>query len=248
MQSLYIAVQPVGSGFAKALQQALRAKVVNKIYRVDHQRAAYLTARHPRNECFQVTPQTRNKIEQFKAFGEAGVSCPKWSLTAQGVNGLGCTTVFARTLVNSTGGKGIVEIQVDPTGATQYVAAPLYTEYVPKKAEYRVHVFNGQVIDIQQKKKKREFNQDNRDTRVRNLANGYVYTREGVVAPPDLADLAVAAVRAVGYSYGAVDAIFNERRGACFVLEVNSRPGLMGTTLDKYTNALINQFNLTRKP
>ena len=121
--------------------------------------------------------------------------------------------------------------------------APLYTEYIPKKAEYRVHVFNGEVIDIQQKKKKREFNQDNRDTRIRNLSNGYIYSRDGIVPPDGVSDLAINAVSAVGYSYGAVDIIFNERRNACYA-EVGG-PGLIDTTLERYSEALINQFNLT---
>ena len=243
MKSLYIAVQPVGSGFAKALQQELSKKVVNKIYRVDHNRAA----RHRilRRNVFQVTPSTLNKVQQFNAFTTQNVSCPKYTTDAQRVRELG-RTVFARTLINSTGGKGIIEC--DTTLDTPIPRAPLYTEYIPKKAEYRVHVFNGQVIDIQQKKKRREFNQDNRDTRIRNLSNGYIYSRDGIVPPDGLSDLAIRAVSAVGYSYGAVDIIFNERRNACYVLEVNSRPGLMNTTLERYSEALINQFNLTRKP
>lgn len=242
MKSLYIAVQPVGSGFAKALQQELSKKVVNKIYRVDHNRAA----RHRilRRNVFQVTPSTLNKVQQFNAFTTQNVSCPKYTTDAQRVRELG-RTVFARTLINSTGGKGIIEC--DTTLDTPIPRAPLYTEYIPKKAEYRVHVFNGQVIDIQQKKKRREFNQDNRDTRVRNLANGYVYTRDGVIPPADLVDLAVRAVAAVGYSYGAVDLIYNEKRNQCYALECNSRPGLMGTTLDKYADALITLFNLEKK-
>lgn len=243
MTSLYIAVNPVGSKFAKALQGALREKVVNKIYRVDHQRAAYLTARYPRNECFQVTRQTKDKIAQFRAFTEANVSCPRFATSLEEARQIDCRVLFARTLTNSTGGRGIVEFERDSADAPR---APLYTEYIPKKAEYRAHVFAGQVIDVQQKRKKRDF-QANRDTHIRNLHNGYVYTRDGIVKPAGLDDLAVAAVQAVGYSYGAVDIIYNERRNQCYVLEVNSRPGLMGTTLEKYSEALINTFNLTRK-
>lgn len=243
MSSLYIVVRPVGSGFAKALQQALRGKVVNKIYRVDHARSVALTRRYPRNLTFQVTPQTLNKVQQFNAFSAAQVSCPKFTTQPDQVATLG-GTVFARTLINSTGGAGIVEFEYRAGEAVP--PAPLYTEYIPKKAEYRVHVFNGQVIDVQQKKKKRGFDNE-RDTRIRNLVNGYVYTRDGITPPDGMGQLAVRAVTAVGYNYGAVDIIYNERRNQCFVLEVNSRPGLMGTTLDKYSDALINQFNLTRK-
>jgi len=243
--TLFISVNPVGSKFAKALQSALREKVVDKVFRVDHQRARQKVQRFgpQRAKVFNVTQQTLNKVQQFQRFTDAGVSCPKFATSLEEARRIDCKTLFARTLINATSGRGIVEFERDSENAPR---APLYTEYIPKKAEYRAHVFNGQVIDIQQKKKKREFQAD-RDTRVRNLANGYIYTRDGITPPPDLVDLAIRAVSAVGYDYGAVDIIFNERRGACFVLEVNSRPGLMGTTVEKYTDALINSFNLRRK-
>jgi RimK-like ATP-grasp domain len=237
--TLFISVNPVASKFAKALQTALRAKVVDKIYRVDHHRAQ----QKRRANIFYVTPQTLNKIEQFSAFQQANVSCPKAAVTTEGARNLNVKTLFARTLINSTGGRGIIEFE---SSKEVYPRAPLYTEYIPKKAEYRVHVFNGQVIDVQQKKKRREFGAE-RDTRIRNLANGYVYTRDGIVPPTGLGDLAINAVNAVGYVYGAVDIIYNEKRNQCYTLEVNSRPGLLGTTLDKYTDALINTFNLRRK-
>ena len=124
--------------------------------------------------------------------------------------------------------------------------APLYTEYIPKKSEYRFHVFGGEVIDVQQKRKKRGF-ESTRDTRIRNVNNGYVYCRDGINPPNGAADLAIRAVAACGYEYGAVDLIYNEKRDQCYVLEVNSRPGLMGTTLEKYAEALINMYNLRSK-
>ena len=122
--------------------------------------------------------------------------------------------------------------------------APLYTEYIPKRAEYRFHVFGGRVIDVQEKRKKRDFG-DDRNTRIRNVNNGYVYCRDGVNPPDGAADLAVRAVAALGYQYGAVDVIYNERRNQCYVLEVNSRPGIINSTCDAYVNAIIEKFNLT---
>ena len=79
------------------------------------------------------------------------------------------------------------------------------------------------------------------------MANGYVYTRGGIVSPDGMGDLAIRAVAALGYQYGAVDIIYNEKRNQCFVLEVNSRPGLMGTTVERYADALINMYDLQRK-
>lgn len=242
-KAFYIAVDPVGSKFAKAIQGSVKAKVANKVFRVSQQRAAAKAQKG--RSYFQVTPYVLNKIQQFQKFTEHGVSCPAWTTDRQKASELGSKVVFARTLINSTGGRGIVEVNLE--AGEQLVAAPLYTAYIPKKAEYRLHVFGDKVIDIQQKKKKREFNAEERDTRVRNLHNGYVYCRDGIVPPAGIQDLAVKAVKAVGYKYGAVDVIYNEKQDKCFVLEVNSRPGLMGTTVENYADALVNMFDLRRK-
>lgn len=255
-----IVVDPVASGFAKALQRALRERVNNKIYRrlspktVPARRTIISrkgnVLRRGRVEhirpFFSVTQRVLNKVEQFRQFVAAGVTCPKWTTDPNAVtrNELG-RRVFARTLINSTNGRGILEIDLEDDN-TVIPHAPLYTEYIPKKAEYRFHVFNGEVIDIQQKKKKREFEHE-RDTRIRNLNNGYIYCRDGVVPPDGAANLAVRAVEACGYTYGAVDIIYNEKRNQSFVLEVNSRPGLMGTTLAKYADAIIKAFDLDVK-
>lgn len=253
-----IVVNPVGSKFAKALQRALVYKVDNPVYRraspkqivarapVISRRGNVLRAGRSssvRNH-FLVTQRPLNKVEQFEKFTEQGISCPRFTLTSANVGELG-KTVFARTLINATNGRGIVEFE--PASGGPIPRAPLYTEYIPKKAEYRFHVFGSDVIDIQQKKKKREFNEDERDTRIRNLHNGYIYSRDGVNPPNGAADLAIRAVAALGYQYGAVDLIYNEKRNQCYVLEVNSRPGLMNTTLERYCNAIIEMFNLEKK-
>ncbi len=232
--SFFIVVNPVGSKFAKALQSALRDKTTANVLRTNRVREG---------RSFIVTTNPLNKIEQFTRFS-GRVSSPKFARSIQDAKALECRTLFARTIVNGTNGRGIIEFNQDDA---QYPVAPLYTEYIPKKAEYRVHVFNGEVIDIQQKKKSRSFNNELRDTRVRNTNNGYVYCRDGIDPPDGIAPLALSAVAACGYQYGAVDIIFNEKRNQCYVLEVNSRPGLMGTTLDKYSDAIIKTFNLERK-
>lgn len=254
-----IVVNPVGSKFAKALQRALVDKVDNPVYRraspkiVPAKRTIISRKgnilRQGRSQSvrqhFLVTQRPLNKVEQFERFQRNQISCPRSAQTPGEAYALDVRTLFARTLINSTNGKGIIEFERGD--GTKYPVAPLYTEYIPKKAEYRFHVFGDQVIDIQQKKKKIGFDEAQRDTRIRNLHNGYIYSRDGVNPPNGAADLAVRAVAALGYQYGAVDLIYNEKRNQCYVLEVNSRPGLMGTTLDKYADALINLFNLERK-
>jgi len=253
-----IVVNPVGSKFAKALQRALVDKVESPVYRraspkILPARRAVVSRkgnvlRQGRSQSvrqhFLVTQRPLNKVEQFEKFTEQGISCPRFTLTSANVGELG-KTVFARTLINATNGRGIVEFE--PASGGHIPRAPLYTEYIPKKAEYRFHVFGSDVIDIQQKKKKREFNEDERDTRIRNLHNGYIYSRDGVNPPNGAADLAIRAVAALGYQYGAVDLIYNEKRNQCYVLEVNSRPGIINSTCDSYANAIIDYYGLTRK-
>ena len=234
VKPFFISVVPIGSKFAKALQQALQSKVVARVLR---------TRTPKEGRSFNVIINPLNKIEQFNKFLQNNISSPKFALNVEGVKEFNSKFAFARTIINGTNGRGIIEFERD---SEHYPEAPLYTEYIPKKSEYRVHVFNGEVIDIQQKKKRRGFTGD-RDTRVRNVVNGYVYCRDGIDPPDGITSLAIAAVNACGYLYGAVDIIYNEKRDQCYVLEVNSRPGLMGTTLDKYTNAIIKMFNLEKK-
>jgi hypothetical protein len=229
---LFIAVDPANSKFAKALALELNEQG-HKTLRCSSKRGDDHSRRG--RKVFRITQNPLDKIQQLTRFKDNNVSCPLFTTNAGDLASWDVTTVFARTLVNSTGGKGIVEFERQ---GGMVPRAPLYTAYVPKKAEFRVHVFNQKVIDVQQKKKRSGFNADERNTRVRNLANGYVYTREGVVSPTGMHDLAIAAVAALGYQYGAVDIIYNERQDKCFVLEVNSRPGIMGTTLQKYVNAI----------
>lgn len=230
----------IGSKFVKTLRDGLEEQYNVKVFR------RKIPKRLPNGrirEHFAITTNPLDKIQQFTRFTNAQVSCPKWCTRSQDIGNLESKTVFARTLVNSTGGRGIVEFEPETMATPR---APLYTEYIPKKAEYRFHVFNGEVIDVQQKKKKREFERD-RDTRIRNLNNGYVYCRDNVVPPAGSDRLAIQAVQALGYRYGAVDLIYNEKRNQCYVLEVNSRPGLMGTTLDKYVSAIGRSLNLEQK-
>lgn len=247
-----IVVNPVGSKFAKALQQALQGKVTNKVFRrltpkqvkpLISRKGNILRPGYTRQH-FKVTINPLNKVEQFERFKSQQVACPGFATTQEGARALEAKVLFARTLINSTNGRGIVEFGRD---AGEYPRAPLYTEYIPKKAEYRFHVFHGEVIDVQEKRKKREFSSDDRNTRVRNVNNGYVYCRDNLSPPIDAAGLAIRAVSACGYEYGAVDIIYNQKRNQCYVLEVNSRPGLMGTTLDKYSEALIKKYQLVRK-
>jgi glutathione synthase/RimK-type ligase-like ATP-grasp enzyme len=138
--------------------------------------------------------------------------------------------VVCRTLLSGHSGAGIV-IATTPE---ELVDAPLYTQFIEKDKEYRVHVFNGFIIDYQQKKRRRgvECNDD-----VRNHHTGWVYARTDVVLPEGVATNAIRAVSSLGLDFGAVD-LCTDRNGNVFVFEVNTAPGITGSTLDKYVEAI----------
>ena len=179
-----------------------------------------------------------NKLGAFQKFLAEGVSIPDFTTdrhVAAGWISDGCVVV-CRTVLNGHSGRGIVLADT----IDKLVNAPLYTKYKKKRKEFRVHVFKGQVIDTAEKRKRRVENPPAFDGYVRNLANGWVFCRDNIVKPTDLDGVAVAACRALGLDFGAVDVIWNERENKCFVLEVNTAPGLQGTTLTNYTNAIYN--------
>lgn len=179
-----------------------------------------------------------NKLRAFQLFKQHGVSTPEWtSLHATALEWIqGGAVVVCRTLLNAHSGRGIV---LANTG-DQLVNAPLYVKYKKKLKEYRVHVFQGQVIDVSEKRKRLTNVVDRFDGQIRNLNNGWVFCRDGISEPVDLRSLSVSACAALNLDFGAVDVIYNGKDNKCYVLEVNTAPGLVGTTLTKYIDVCFN--------
>ncbi len=217
----------MGSRGAKALADTLSKKLGYKVWRVTPEKVRG-------RKTFQLKPGTPKDV-QLNQFANNGVNCPEFTSDINVAHGwiADGDAVMCRTLLRASEGRGIVVAEQ----IEDLVPARLYTRYVKKKAEFRVHVLNGEVIDVQAKRKRRDFGGD-RDTKVRNLANGYVFCRDGIVEPAGLRDVAINATRAVGYDLGAVDIAYNERSNRLVVLEVNANPGMQGTTLEKYAEAI----------
>jgi D-alanine-D-alanine ligase-like ATP-grasp enzyme len=98
------------------------------------------------------------------------------------------------------------------------------------------------LIAWQEKKRKLGVPDDEVNWQIRNNANGFVYVREDVNPDQRAIDLAIAAVKVLGLDMGAVDLIFNEKQDKWFLLEVNTAPGLEGTTPHDYATAIRKEF------
>lgn len=162
-----------------------------------------------------------NKLRAFQKMSEAAVSIPEYTATAPTV--LDGQIWFARTQVQGSGGEGIVVIR----HGDSVPVAPLYVRYVRKTAEFRIHVCNGTVIFVQQKRRKSGLEQSADQKLIRNHGNGWVF------CPVELdqvqqawKDEAVKATQALGLDFGAVDCIVGRGDGRLYVLELNTAPGL----------------------
>ena len=141
--------------------------------------------------------------------------------------------IYCRSTTTGHSGRGIVIANT----VNELIDAPLYTVATKHKYEYRVHVFKNKVIDVQQKKKR---NGTIGGSGIRNYSNGWVYARANVTPPDELLSSACKAVSLLGLDFGAVDIGHRLIDNKLFVFEVNTAPGLTGTTLSKYAQAFNN--------
>lgn len=181
-----------------------------------------------------------NKIESFKCFREHKVPHPDWTLDENEAKKWHAddNVVYTRTKLTGHSGEGIV-LQTRGGVWIEVASAKVHTKRFNGKEEYRIHVFNGEIIHTQQKKRKADSKSDT-DFYVKNLANGYIFAINDVRAPDVVNQAAIAAVVALGLNFGAVDLAYSVKADTATVFEVNTRPNLTGTTLTKYAEAFSN--------
>lgn len=145
--------------------------------------------------------------------------------------------VVCRTILNGHSGQGIVIANNE----SELVDAPLYVKYMKKKHEYRVHVGKVEgrknpdtIIAVQRKARNKSVPDELVNWHVRNHANGFIFARNESTAPVAVLDAARQAFEFTGLDFGAVDVIYNERDNKAYVLEINTAPGLAGSTVDDY--------------
>lgn len=175
-----------------------------------------------------------DKLRTFKALAAAEVSHVPFTTSKEVAAGWQAENkvVFARTTKGHSG-HGITV--VNP--GEPLPDSPLYTCYVKKRKEFRVHVVGEQVVDVAEK---RRVKGADHDPLIRSHERGWVFCREHITEPDNLRGVSQSAVKALGLDFGAVDIIWNESQNKCYVLEINSAPGIEGTTIGSYKNAIEN--------
>jgi len=140
--------------------------------------------------------------------------------------------IVARTILNGHSGAGIVLCN----DRASLVDAPLYTRYLKKKDEYRVHLgltsSGTTIISVQRKARRLDHSSPN--WQVRNHANGFNYVRDTCLPPQPVIEVATTVFEASDLDFGAIDVVFNEQMNKAWVLEINTAPGLEGQTVTDY--------------
>jgi D-alanine-D-alanine ligase-like ATP-grasp enzyme len=234
-----------GSRSARALADALGGRVLRKRNSTYRQRPQDLIINWGASDSPFVGPRVANhalavnaasnKLTSLRMLEDAGIRVPPFWTRREDIPA-DAYPVVCRTILNGSGGRGIV-ITND---AAPLVNAPLYTKYIKKQDEYRIHCFRTpghppQVLSTQ--RKARRNGEENVNYQIRNLENGFVFVRDGVHPPQDVITQATSALEALSLAFGAVDVIWNNHLQQAFVLEVNTAPGLEGQTVEDYANA-----------
>jgi hypothetical protein len=219
----------LGSASAKRLAQGLSTRLGYKVYRS--------IKTFPKKQALRYGEGV-NKIQQYEWFLANNIPALEFTydktVVQQWIND-DCI-VFSRGLLNASCGKGI-QVWDQLNGWDGVVDAPVYTKYKKKKREFRVHVFRDSVVRVVEKKLRKDWNGP-RESKIRNLANGYVFC-SCTDEPEGLRPLAIKAAGVVGSDFRGVDIGFNEHKQELFVIEVNSAPGIEGSNVEAYIEAIL---------
>lgn len=236
-----------GSASAKALADALgikRIKHEGPQLRVDtilnwgasRIERAHVAANGVINRPQAITKAV-NKLEAFKCL-DGHVPIPEWTESVDVANKWFAegSTVVGREKLNGHSGEGIRLFNKEICDCIEMEDGdiPLYTKYIPKKEEYRLHVFRDRVFFVQRKARHKDVPDEQVNWKVRNHGNGFIFAHIGVDVPDVAKQAAITAVQTLGLDFGAVDLIWNQKEDKYYVIEVNTACGLEGTTLDKY--------------
>jgi len=230
-----------GSKSAKALALAIKGRVLKHVGSVFKPRPSDVIVNWGSSSCPVFQPattlnanveQAQNKLTAFKIMRDAGVCVPPfWEKMDEVPDDV--FPVMCRTLLSGHSGAGIVVA----TDAATLVPAPLYTQYIKKKHEYRVHIFNDKAFFVQRKARKLSIYDPN--WMIRNLEGGFVFVEaEFSDVPPAVVEQSIMAIKSLGLNFGGVDVMWNAHDQQAYVLEVNTACGLEERTANKYAQAI----------
>lgn len=175
-----------------------------------------------------------NKLDFFK--GCLGLEAPRLPFWTTAKNQAEAWlsaghVVIARTKLEAAKGQGLVVCK-NPLDIPD---AKLYTVKVSSTEEYRVYMFNGEVLDARVKLLAQNKQPDSDGMRYGEQYEFCPLRRE---LPEDVKEQARRAIKKTGLLTGGVDVLFDSTTETATVLEVNTAPYVGEGTAEKYAEAL----------
>lgn len=182
----------------------------------------------------QAIALSSNKLNMLRAFRACGVKTPRfWS--HQEFGSVTSFPVIVRYRSHTQGQNFYVcnnRSELEHYRRDGYHAL----EVIKKHNEYRVFIWNGQVLEVNRKHRDEDEAPPAMNEIIRNYKNGWWF-KVVTIYPPEIITEALKAVRAVGLHFGAVDICSTEAGGVC-VFEVNSAPGLIARKAEMVAAAI----------
>lgn len=174
-----------------------------------------------------------DKLRALTALAAAGVRVPEFTTTAPSVG------TWLGRLRHGYGGRDIALRASYPAPPSEeeraYYQRDFYTKYIPNRREYRIHVFDGEVIRVQGKYL--DFPDQHTVPQIKNYAQGFRFRTPERQLNSSRLTAATQSVEALGLVFGAVDLLVGED-GLEYVLEVNTAPKLAPLTCSQYAEAI----------
>lgn len=176
-----------------------------------------------------------NKETALVTFKENGIRIPK-TMKAAEVKPEDFP-VLGRKAHHIAGNDIILCLQKNDLDEASKLGCTHFTKYIPTRTEFRIHVWEDQVIKVSEKVLTEP--ERCKDPWIRNYDEGYTFVSPKTKLSGQARGMAVDAVNCLGLTFGAVDLLLGDD-GLVYVLEVNTAPGLQtDSSLDAYVNKLM---------
>lgn len=191
--------------------------------------SGYVPRNGPINSRSSINENT-DKYQSLRSFDDAGIPVPGYTRDRDEISETFGYPALGRADSHTRGEDINLILQWRDAYLTD--GNDYFVEYIPTDLEYRMHVIDGEVVQVHEKRLRSEA--DNHPF-IRNHETGWVFVEPRDEEPAH--DIAIDAVGCLGLDFGAVDVIRGED-GEEYVLEVNTAPSLDEANLRRYGDAL----------
>ena len=174
-----------------------------------------------------------NKVHCLNIWRQRELPCPKVLTNEECIDLLKRGKRILVRENHTFGGRGIDLI--DDVDDFRYIPLGKFAvRFYPKDKEYRVHVSNGRVISVTEKRATSGTKKEGMARYIRSYSNGWIHCRQNVGTCPEMEKLAIDAVSCIpGLTFAAVD-IMKSKAGNYRLLEINTAPSMFGSVLEAY--------------